>query len=50
MELLLELFSDWGGILSFGIIAFIIYMGIYIYRWISKNIEEDRKKAADRAH
>jgi len=45
MELLAELFSDWGGILSFGIIAFIVGMGVYIYKWISKNIAEESKKS-----
>lgn len=29
MELFSELFSDWAGILSFGVIAFIILMAIF---------------------
>lgn len=29
MELWSELFSDWVGILSFGVIAFIILMGLF---------------------
>lgn len=29
MELFAELFSDWVGILSFGVIAFIILIGIF---------------------
>lgn len=29
MELLTELFSDWVGILSFGVIAFIILMALF---------------------
>jgi len=45
MELFAELFSDWGGILSFGIVAFIVGMGVYIYKWISKNIAEESKKS-----
>jgi hypothetical protein len=33
MELLAELFSDWVGILSFGVIAFIIGMAIFFIRF-----------------
>ena len=29
MELLSELFSDWAGILSFGVIAFVIVIAIF---------------------
>ena len=50
MELLVQLFSDWVGILSFSVVAFIIAMAIYIYKWVSKNIEEDSKKAVDSTH
>lgn len=49
MDLLIQLFSDWGGILSFGVVAFIIFMAVYIYKWIGKHIEEDSKKAAENA-
>ncbi|MCB1800696.1 MAG: DUF3149 domain-containing protein [Gammaproteobacteria bacterium] len=31
MELFAELFSDWVGILSFGVIAFIIVMAIFFF-------------------
>lgn len=31
MELFSELFSDWVGILSFGVIAFIIVMAIFLF-------------------
>jgi hypothetical protein len=31
MELWAELFSDWVGILSFGVIAFIIVMAIFFF-------------------
>ncbi|MEZ5525130.1 MAG: DUF3149 domain-containing protein [Pseudomonadales bacterium] len=45
MELLAELFSDWVGILSFGVVAFVIVMAVYMFRWVGKHVAEDAKKA-----
>ncbi len=44
MDLLIQLFSSWIGILSFGVVAFIIGMAIFMYRWVGKHVEEDAKK------
>ena len=46
MDLLIQLFSDWVGILSFAVIFFIIFMAVYMYKMVLKNIAEDSKKAA----
>lgn len=38
MELFMDLFSDWVGLLSLGTIAFIICMAIYfVYMFIAKS-------------
>ena len=42
MELWAELFSDWVGILSFFVIAFIIGMAIFMYRFVSKHSHDDQ--------
>ena len=44
MELWSELFSDWVGILSFGVIVFVIIIAITLYKWVMNNIAEDEKK------
>ncbi len=36
MELWAELFSDWVGILSFGVIAFVIVMAIFFIKFYRK--------------
>jgi len=43
MDLLIQLFSNWIGILSFGVVAFIIGMAIYMYLWVGKHVKEDAK-------
>ena len=43
MELWSELFSDWVGILSFGVIMFVIVIAVFMYKWVIKNIEQDEK-------
>lgn len=42
MELFSELFSDWVGILSFGVIAFIIVMAIF-FLWFFMRQSGDPK-------
>lgn len=42
MELWAELFSDWVGILSFGVIAFVIVIAIFMYKWVTKNMDNDQ--------
>jgi len=44
MELWGELFSDWVGILSFGVIIFIIGMAIYFYKFFTSRMNEDQDK------
>ena len=42
MELWAELFSDWVGILSFGVIAFVILMGLFFtVMFLGKSSKED---------
>lgn len=40
MELWSELFSDWVGILSFGVIAFIIVMAIFFIRFFTGHMDD----------
>ena len=44
MELWSELFSDWVGILSFGVIVFVIIIAVYLYKWVQNNIERDEQR------
>ena len=46
MELWAELFSDWVGILSFGVIAFVIGMAIFFYRFFMSKIDESEQDRA----
>ena len=46
MELWSELFSDWVGILSFGVIAFIIGMAIFFYKFFTSKMDEDEQNQA----
>lgn len=40
MELWAELFSDWVGILSFGVLAFILVIGaFYVWYFLSKSAD-----------
>ena len=41
MELWSELFSDWVGILSFGVIAFVIVIAVYLYRFFTTKMNEN---------
>jgi len=41
MELWAELFSDWVGILSFGVIAFIIVMAIFFIKFFTGHSHDD---------
>ncbi|MGD2117500.1 MAG: DUF3149 domain-containing protein [Chromatiales bacterium] len=41
MELWAELFSDWVGILSFGVIAFVIVIAIFMYRFVTGHTHDD---------
>lgn len=43
MELLIQLFSDWVGILSFGVVAFVIFMAVYMFRWVGKHVQDETK-------
>ncbi len=40
MELWAELFSDWVGILSFGVIAFIIVMAAFFIKFFLGHIDD----------
>lgn len=40
MELWSELFSDWVGILSFGVLAFIVVMGLWFAWFFLRNSGE----------
>lgn len=44
MDLLIQLFSSWIGILSAFVVIFIIGMAIYLYKWVGNNIEKEVKK------
>lgn len=44
MELLIQLFSDWVGILSFIVVAFIVVMAVYMYKWVGKHVDEEARK------
>ena len=44
MELWSELFSDWVGILSFGVIAFVIVMAVYFYYFFTNKMDEDQEQ------
>lgn len=44
MELWAELFSDWVGILSFGVIAFVIVMAIFFIRFFLGHIDDEQKQ------
>jgi hypothetical protein len=46
MELWSELFSDWVGILSFGVIVFIIGMAIFLYKFFTSKMDEDEQNQA----
>jgi len=43
MELWAELFSDWVGILSFSVIAFVLVMGVYYMWFFLKHVEDEEK-------
>jgi len=43
MELWNELFSDWVGILSFGVIAFIIVMAAFFIKFFLGHIDDDQQ-------
>ena len=40
MELWAELFSDWVGILSFGVIAFVIVMAVFFIKFFLGHIDD----------
>ncbi len=44
MELWGELFSDWVGILSFGVLVFILLMGVWFARYFLINSGEQDKQ------
>ncbi len=44
MELWAELFSDWVGILSFGVIAFVIIMAVYYIHFFTTHVMNDDKE------
>lgn len=44
MELWAELFSDWVGILSFGVIAFMLLMAIWFARFFLKNSSQENQE------
>ncbi|EGH00068.1 hypothetical protein imdm_2349 [gamma proteobacterium IMCC2047] len=44
MDLLVQLFSDWVGILSFGVVAFIVAMAIYMFKWVGKHVNDEADK------
>ena len=46
MELWAELFSDWVGILSFAVIAFVIGMAIFFYKFFTAKMDEDEQNQA----
>ncbi len=42
MEIIKNLFSDWTGILSFGVIAFVILIGVFfIIMFVGKSAKHD---------
>ena len=44
MELWSELFSDWVGILSFGVIAFVIVIAVYFYHFFTTKMNDDQEQ------
>ena len=46
MKLLSELFSDWVGLLSFIVIAFIVVMAVFFGVYFSRNMARDEAAAA----
>lgn len=44
MELWAELFSDWVGILSFGVIAFVIVMAFFFIKFFTGHMDDPEEK------
>lgn len=45
MKLLTNLFSSDYGLMSLVVIAFVIFMSVWFYRFFKRHIEEDARKA-----
>lgn len=45
MALLNELFSDWVGVLSFGVIAFILVMAVWFIWFFNKHMVDEESQA-----
>ncbi len=48
MALLNELFSDWVGVLSFGVIAFILVMAVYFTWYFIRHMVDDEARTGAR--